>query len=342
MKYSFRNDYSVVAHPLVLEHLLKHSKEQNIGYGLDEHTKNAQKLIKDKIKKDADIYFLAGGTIANVVVISHILKPYQAVIAVNTGHINVHETGAVEGSGHKIITVKGKDGKVYPSDVESVMSLHTDIHMVEPKLVYISQTTEVGTVYSKKELKDLYEVCHKYGLYLFLDGARLASGLNASDMTYEDVAEYTDVFYIGGTKNGAYFGEAIVIINDELKEGFAYHIKNRGALLAKGFVCAMAFEVLMANDLYLEIGKTENNCAMYLKEELAKLGIKYRFDSPTNQIFPIFNKDIISKLEEDYPFEVQEVLDDGTIVIRLVTAFDTTKAICDGFILKVRQILFKK
>ena len=337
MKYSFRNDYSVAAHPLVIEKLASLGFEQNIGYGYDEHSNNAKKLILNKIKCDADIYFLAGGTQANMVVISHILRPYQAVIACDSGHINVHETGAVEGSGHKIITVSGKDGKVLASDIEAVMMNHTDIHKVEPKLVYISQTTEIGTVYSKDELKSLASTCKKYGLYLFLDGARLASALACSDVTLADIAKYTDVFYIGGTKNGAFFGEAVVIVNNELKKGFDYHIKNKGALLAKGFVCALGFEVLMSNNLYEEIGQKENECALYLKEELLKLGFKLAYNSFSNQQFVIIDRVLAKEVEADYGFEVFEELDEKDIIIRLVTAFDTKMSDCQNFIQTIAQ-----
>ncbi len=332
MKYSFKNDYSSIAHPKVLERLLECANEQNIGYGEDIHTKNAIKYIQKKLNNDSQIHFLVGGTQANMVVISAFLKPYEAVICCDSGHINVHETGAIEGQGHKCITVAGDAGKVRPNDIISVLNKHTDYHMVKPKMVYISNATEIGTVYSKKEIIDLYNCCRDNNLYLFIDGARLASAMAASDFTYEDLAKYSDVFYIGGTKNGSYIGEAVVINNNLLKMEFEYYIKHYGAMLAKGYVAAIPFEVLMENNLYLEIGKLENECANLLSQELKKLGYSFMCDSITNQIFPIVNKKQLEYIEKEYLFEIWDYKNDNEIVIRLVTSFTTTKQICIEFI----------
>lgn len=341
MKYSFRNDYSVVAHPLVLKKLLECSSEQNVGYGEDVHTLSATKMIREKIGcDDASVHFIVGGTITNLTMISHILKPYQAVISCETGHINVHETGAVEGTGHKVLTAKGKDGKLLPSEIETIVELHTDMHMVEPKLVYISNTTETGSVYTRSEIIELYKVCKKHNLYFFLDGARLASALAASDLTYKDLAEYFDAFYIGGTKNGAYFGEALVIINENLKSGIKYHIKNKGALLAKGFVCSMAFEVLMAGDLYLEIGKHSNDVALYLASKLEDLGFEFDSYPKSNQLFLKINKKLAESLMPEFPFEITSKVDEENLIIRLVTAFDTKKEHCDMLINELKCKMF--
>lgn len=329
MVYSFRNDYSSIAHKKVLEKLVEAYDEQNVGYGLDIHTQNAKRLIEEKIGHEADIYFLVGGTQANTSVISHILRPYEAVISCESGHINVHETQAVEGQGHKVITVKGNNGKIVLSEVQKVLDTHMPTHMALPRMVYISQSTEIGTVYSKEELKEIYEFCKENGLYLFLDGARLASGMAASKMTFEDLGKYTDVFYIGGTKNGAYLGEAVVFNNKELAKYFDYSQKHYGALMAKGFVASIPFEVLMENDLYLEIGKKENECAKYLQEGLKKLGFKFFSNSVTNQIFPIINKKLFETLEERYGVELWEVLDDEFYAIRFVTSFTTTQENCE-------------
>lgn len=322
--FNFRNDYSAIAHELVLEGILKASKEKNIGYGLDCHSDNAKKLILEKIKKDADIFFLAGGTQTNMVVISTILKPYEAVIAVKSGHIAVHETGAIEGQGHKILTVEGKDGKIRPFEIEDMVLYHCDNHMVLPRMVYLSNTTELGTVYNKNELLEIKKMCDKYNLYLFLDGARLASALASSDLGYEDIASIVDVFYIGGTKNGGLFGEALVILNKSLSVNFDYAIKHYGALLAKGFVTGIVFEVLMKDDLYLNIGKDLNGKANLLANGLKNLGVKFLCDSVTNQIFPIFSNEVIARLKAVSSFEIIEKVDENNTCIRFVTGFETT------------------
>lgn len=338
MKYSFKNDYSSIAHPLVLQRLLECQEEQNLGYGMDKHTELATQYICKKLKRNSEIFYLVGGTQANMVVISSLLRPYEAVICCKSAHIHVHETGAVEGQGHKCLTVDGKDGKVRPCDVLSVLKMHTDCHMVRPKMVYISNATEIGTVYSKRELTELYDCCKKNRLYLFLDGARLASAMAASDVTYEDLGNLTDVFYIGGTKNGGYIGEAVVINSPSLAYEFAYCVKHFGAMLAKGFVGAIPFEVLMKDDLYLEIGKKENECAAYLTKELKALGIPFRFESKTNQIFPIVSCWLANELLKEYLFEVWEDMAEDKIVIRLVTSFTTTLTHCREFIEFFKEI----
>lgn len=343
MIYSFKNDYSVVAHPEVLKKICECCLEQNIGYGEDIHTKNAIDLIKQKLNNDnVDIYFLAGGTQTNLVGISYMLKPYQAVICVETGHINVHETGAIEGTGHKILTTPGVNGKITVSEIEAIVLKHTDNHMVEPKLVYISNTTEIGTIYSKEEIKEISDICKKYDLFLYLDGARLASALANSDLKYEDLCHFFDAFYIGGTKNGAYFGEALVVVNDIMKKGLNYYIKNKGALLAKGFFCSMAFEVLMKDDLYISIGASQNKCALYLASEFTKLGINLAYPPQSNQIFPIFTSYLVNKLVDDYQFEIIDKISEDEIIVRFVTSFDTTTTNCEELISHIRLCLLEK
>ena len=332
MKYSFRNDYSSICHKLVLERLIACQNEQNIGYGEDIHTSNAIKMIQKKINHDSSVFFLTGGTQTNMTIISHILKPYEAVIACSTGHINVHETGAIEGRGHKVVTIESKDGKLNSSLVNEVLINHPDYHMVKPKMIYISNTTEIGSYYTLDELKALYKFAKEHDLYLFLDGARLASALAASNIDYEDYAKYTDVFYIGGTKNGSYIGEAVVINNLSLANEFKYSIKHSGAMLAKGFVAAIPFEVLMENDLYKEIGKLENDCASYLVNGLTKLGYKPYFESKTNQIFFVFNSKQVEYIKKEYDFEVWTKINDDSYVLRFVTSFTTTISICEQFI----------
>lgn len=332
MKYSFKNDYSSIAHPLVLKKLLECQEEQNVGYGLDKHSLNAKGLIQEKIKRNSEVYFLAGGTQANMVVISSLLRPYEAVICCESGHINVHETGAVEGQGHKCLTAAGKNGKLTPEDIVYVLNKHTDCHMVRPKMVYISNATEVGTVYSRDELKELYKCCQKNNLYLFLDGARLASAMAASDFTYKDLGAYTDIFYIGGTKNGGYLGEAVVINTPALSADFDYCVKHFGAMLAKGFVAGIVFEVLMKDDLYLEIGRKENECAAALTKGLADMGYSFLTESKTNQIFPIVDEKTMEYLAKEYLFEIWEYKNKEEIVIRLVTSFATELEDCGKFL----------
>lgn len=237
--YSFRNDYSEGAYPEILKRLSEENKKQHLGYGEDEICKEAKKRVHQKLKNDeCDIHFLVGGTQTNLTVISSALRPFEAVITVDSGHINVHETGAIEATGHKVIVVKGKDGKITPDGIHQAVKIHTDEHMVKPKMVYISNATEIGTIYTKKELEEIRKVCDEYKLYLFMDGARLGAALTSSenDLRFEDLCTYCDVFYIGGTKNGALFGEAIVIVSDKLKSDFRYMIKQRGGMLAKGWL----------------------------------------------------------------------------------------------------------
>ena len=339
MIYSFKNDYSKIAHPLVLKKLLSLEDEQNIGYGEDYHTKCAKKLILDKIKHDSDIYFLSGGTITNMIAISSSLKPYEAVICANTGHINVHETGAIEGQGHKIIGVSTIDGKLRVDDIKKIINFHTDHHMVKPKMVYISNTTELGGYYTKAELIELYKYTKENNLYLYIDGARLASALAISDIRFKDYAKYSDMFYIGGTKCGSYFGEALVINNDEIKKEFIYNVKHFGGMLAKGFVTAIPFEVLMDNDLYLNIGKHQNEIANYLTLNLKNLGLNFYSESKTNQVFVYLPKNILDELYKDFLFEIWENIEGDYLPIRFVISFDTEKKHIDLLIKRLGELL---
>lgn len=338
MGYSFRNDYSSIAIKEVIDKLLECSNEQNIGYGEDNHTLNAKRLIKEKIKRDSDIYFIAGGTITNMIAIGSVLKPYEAVIACDSGHINVHETGAIEGLGHKILYCKNNDGKVSILGIDEIIKSHTDHHMVKPKMVYISNSTEVGSVYSLKELKEIYDYCKKNNLYLYLDGARLASALAASDITFIDYGKYTDMFYIGGTKCGSYFGEALVINNNELKKEFNYYIKHFGGMIAKGFVTSIPFEVLMEGNRYIEIGKKENECANLLVEELTKLGLNFYSKSVTNQVFVILPNRILEELYKDFAYEYW-IKGENESVIRFVTSFTTEEKHVLELVHRIKELL---
>lgn len=325
--YSFVNDYSEGAHPRVLELLLKSNLEQNIGYGLDTHSDRAREYIKRELKlNEVDIHFISGGTQTNLIVISGLLRPHQCVIAADTGHINVHETGAIEATGHKVLTVPSIEGKLTPEGIQAVLNLHNNEHMVQPKMVYLSNTTELGTIYSKAELSAIHHLCKRNGLYLFLDGARLGSALTCptNDLLLEDIARLVDVFYIGGTKNGALLGEALVICNSRLNEDFRYLIKQRGALLAKGFVVGIQFEALFEDHLYYELGAHANEMANQLAQVLDENGYRFYATPCSNQLFPIFPDRLLNDLSKEFRFLIQDKVDEEHSAIRLVTSWATT------------------
>ncbi|AQR94303.1 threonine aldolase family protein [Clostridium saccharoperbutylacetonicum] len=326
--YSFKNDYSEGAHERILNALVESNFEQTDGYGEDYHTERAVQILKDKIdNQNVDIHLLVGGTQVNLTAISAFLRPHQAAIGADTSHINCHETGAIEATGHKVITVKTDDGKLTPSLIQKVVDTHQDEHMVQPKLVYISDSTELGTLYTKAELTDLHNCCKKNKLLLYLDGARLGAALTAekNDLTLADIAKLVDAFYIGGTKNGALFGEALVICKDELKEDFRYFIKQKGGLLAKGRLLGIQFEELFKDDLYFELAKYANNLAIILKNALIEKGYEFLCESYTNQQFPILPNEVVNKISEKYSFNVERVIDENNTVIRLVTSWATSK-----------------
>ena len=322
--HKFRNDYSEICHDVVLDALLKAKDEQNVGYGLDKHSLNAEKMIKERFKcPGANVHFLVGGTQTNLAFISYVLKDYEAVLAVKSGHINVHEAGSIESTGHKIYTVNGLDGKVRPSDIIDALKVNCDEHMVKIKMVYISNSTEIGTIYKKEELISLYNVCRQNGLYLFMDGARLANALESEvyDLDASDIAKYTDAFYLGGTKNGLMFGEALVIINKDLQTDFRHQIKNKGAMLAKGFINGIQFEAILKDDLYFKIAKNANMCAKKLYQYFIDLGI-LAMPVYTNQVFITVKKEVGLLMVEKFGCEIWSDLGEE-LVIRFVTSFNT-------------------
>lgn len=324
--YSFRNDYSEGAYPEILKRLSEENKKQHIGYGEDEICKEAKKRIHQKLNNDeCDIHFLVGGTQTNLTVISSVLRPFEAVITVDSGHINVHETGAIEATGHKVIAVKGNDGKITPEGIHQAVKTHTDEHMVKPKMVYISNATEIGTVYTKKELEEIRKACDTYELYLFMDGARLGAALTSSenDLRFEDLCTYCDVFYIGGTKNGALFGEAVVIVSDKLKSDFRYMIKQRGGMLAKGWLIGVQFAELMKDNVYLELADHANKLAQKIQCRLEELGISFFIKTSTNQIFPVLPNEMLKKLGEYIDYQIWEPYDETHTVVRFVTSWAT-------------------
>ena len=323
---SFKNDYSEGACQEILDSLVKTNFEQTLGYGEDKYCQKAKDLIREQLNNtDVDIYFLVGGTQTNTTVISHCLRPYEAVIACKTGHISIHETGAIEATGHKVIHVDGVNGKLTTDLILKELKNHEDHHMVKPKMVYISNTTEVGTVYTKKELEEISKICKENDLYLFLDGARLASALasEACDINLEDYAKYCDVFYIGGTKNGLLFGEAVIIVNNEIKKDFNFSVKQKGGLLAKGRLLGVQFAKLFEDDLYYRIGVHSNKMAMKIKKAFMNKNIPLATDSYTNQVFVDLNQEQIEKLEKNVIFSVENFgIGNGT-TSRFVTSWAT-------------------
>ncbi len=333
--YSFKNDYSDGAHPAILKALAESNDVQTEGYGEDRFSLEAANLLKRKIgRKDVDVHFITGGTLTNQVAISAFLKPHEAVISAKSGHIYVHETGAIETTGHKVIPAESSDGKLYPKQIVNVVTEHHFEHMVKPRLVYISQPTETGTLYSGTELEELWKLCGKLNLLLYIDGARLASAIASrkSDTTLPDYANLCDSFYIGGTKNGALFGEALVICNDHLKKDFRYHLKQKGALSAKGRVLGIQFLTLFTDDLYLKLAAHSNKMAEKLQSGIESAGFKMLFHSYTNQIFPIMPEKVIAGLEKKYLFYRWEKTEDGSPTIRLVCSWSTEEKYIDDFI----------
>lgn len=338
---SFRNDYSEGALPEIMQVLHETNFDQTVGYGLDEWCDKARAKIKDAIAcPSADVHFLVGGTQANQTCISAFLRSHEAVIAVETGHINVHETGAIETTGHKVLTVMGKDGKVTAAQIRCVVEAHTDEHMVKPKMVYISDSTEIGTIYTLQELEEISVCCKELGLYLYLDGARLGSALTAegNDVTLSDLPRLTDAFYIGGTKNGALFGEAVVLVNPALKEDFRYLIKQHGGMLAKGRLLGIQFATLFTDDLFLRAAKHANECAAKLKKGLVECGVTFMADSVTNQQFPIFTEAQITKLAEEFMFERWANVDADHAAIRFCTSWATKEEQIDMLIQAVKSL----
>ena len=334
----FVNDYSEGAHEKVLQHLIDTNMKQLSGYGIDHYCETA----KEKIKKacgceDAEVYLLTGGTQTNQIVIDTMLAPYEGVVAAHTGHVSTHEAGAIEFTGHKVLELPEKNGKICASDLkELVETFYGDDnheHMVFPGMVYISHPTEYGTLYTKKELEEISEVCHKYDLPLFLDGARLGYGLVSpeTDVTLEDIARYTDVFYIGGTKVGALCGEAVVFTKKAPKH-FMTMVKQQGALLAKGRLLGIQFDTLFTDDLYTKISKNAIETAMKLKKALQEKGYQLYLDSPTNQQFVVLENKKKEELGKKVQFDFWEKYDEDHTVIRFATSWGTKMEDIDALI----------
>ena len=328
----FNNDYSEGCHPLILEALTETNMVQTSGYGMDVYCEEAAQKIRDLCgNQNLAVHFLVGGTQTNLTVISAALRPHQGVIGACSAHVQVHETGAIEATGHKVLSLPSVDGKITASQVETAVTAHfadeAAEHTVQPKMVYISNPTELGTIYSLKELEDLNAVCRKFGLYLFLDGARLGYGLTANDndITMADLARLCDVFYIGGTKVGALFGEAVVISNPAIAQDFRYLIKQHGGMLAKGRLLGVQFATLLENDLYFQIAKHANVLADQIRQTLSQLGYPLLVPGTTNQIFPILPDSVLDELKENFCFSEQERIDDAHRAVRFCTSWATTQ-----------------
>lgn len=335
----FNSDYNEGCHPAILEALIRTNMEQTPGYGEDAHCARAAALIREACEApEADVHFLVGGTQANIVVIAAALRPHQSPVCADSGHINVHETGAVEATGHKVIPVPGVDGKISAEQVRQVWRDHyesgTEEHMAQPKMVYVSQPTEFGTLYSKKEMEALRAACDDCRFYLYADGARLGYALAAkeNDVTLPDMARLCDAFYIGGTKVGALFGEALVIVNDDLKADFRYVEKQRGAMLAKGRVLGVQFETLFTGGLYERIGRHAVDLALRIRDACAAKGWSFLMSSPTNQQFPIVPNVALERLGKKYVYSPWVRLSDSETAVRFCTSWATSEENVDALI----------
>lgn len=339
----FNNDYSESCHQAVLDFVAARMNEQNAGYGTDDYCFKAAELIKAKChSENIAVHFIAGGTQANLVLISAALRPHQAVIAAKTAHIHVHETGSIEAVGHKIIALESQDGKITAQQVRNEVLAQRNSadaeHLAQPKMVYISNPTEYGTLYSLEQLQALSTVCKDLGLLLYMDGARLGYGLTAkeNDVELSDIARLCDAFYIGGTKVGAMFGEAVVICNPSLGEDFRYIIKQRGAMLAKGWLLGMQFCALFEDDLYFKIASKANQFADQLRDQIESLGYKLFIPGNTNQVFVVLPDSILAALEDKFSYSYWERFDEISSVVRFCTSWATkecdVQALCDELV----------
>ena len=339
----FRNDYSFGAHPNVLEALCKTNLEGNIGYGEDSYSDRAKALIRTLCQcPEAAVEFLVGGTQTNVTACAFLLKPWEAVISPVTGHLNGHEVGAFEATGHKILPVEvGGDGKLRPELLPPLLERHQDPHLTKPALVYISNATENGTVYTKAELTALYDFCRANDLLLFVDGARLGAALTSpeNDLTLAEFAHLTDAFYIGGTKNGALYGEALVIPRPELAADLFRMKKRMGAVMEKGWLQGAQFLALLEDGLYFDMARHANELAARLQAGLEDLGLPLMTRSSTNQVFPIVENGLRPKLEAVCAFEDWCPYDEGHTVIRFVTCFHTTREEVDALLDALKSLL---
>ncbi|MBO7252699.1 MAG: low specificity L-threonine aldolase [Oscillospiraceae bacterium] len=342
----FNNDYSEGCHTKVLQALIETNLVQTPGYGEDGYCARAADKIRDICEReDMAVHFLVGGTQTNLTVIDAALRPHQGALCAETGHIHVHETGAVEATGHKVLALPSADGKITAAQVEQAVKAHWEDssfeHMAQPKLVYISHPSELGTLYKRAELEALSETCRRLGLYLFLDGARLGYGVtaNGTDVTMQDIARLCDVFYIGGTKVGALFGEAVCITNPSLKEDFRYLIKQHGGMLAKGRLLGVQFDALMTDDLYFALGAHANILADRIRLTLEQLNVSCLVPGITNQIFPILPDRVLDELKKEFSFSEMGRYDENSRTVRFCTSWATTEENVEKLCRKLEQLM---
>lgn len=325
---SFLNDYNELAHPRILEDMLKIQSRPYVGYGEDELCESATRYIKKALNNNqVDIHFIHGGTAANIVAIQSGLRSFDAVISCDTGHIVGHENGAIEALGHQIIQLPNKDGKLDVDLLKKALEDHKEEYSVNPGLVYISNVSELGTVYRKKELEALSLFCKENALYLYMDGARLATALASEycDYEFKDLVKYFDIFSIGGTKNGFMFGEALVVVNPELKAFMRKIIKQKGSMLAKGFALGSQFETMFKDGLYFELGAKAISQAKKLGQVFEENSVKLYKRQESNLVFPIFSKDLAKELQKDFLFEKIQDLDEDNTVYRFVARYMTSE-----------------
>ena len=333
----FNSDYLEGAHPSIMVKMAETNMVQTVGYGEDEYCEAAREKIKDACQApEADVHFLVGGTQTNTTVIAAILRPWQGVISAVSGHINCHEAGAIESTGHKVITLPTDNGKITAQQVADYVEWHKNDesteHIVQPGMVYISHPTEAGTLYTKEELTELYDTCRRYGLPLYIDGARLGYGLAAeeSDMTLPEFARLCDVFYIGGTKVGALFGEAVVIMNESIKKDFRFIMKQRGGRLAKGRLLGIQFDALFTDDLYFKISRHAIEMAHQIRDIFVSAGYPLLFDSPTNQQYPIMPDAELAEIGKSFGYEYWERVDETHSGVRFCASWATTQENVDA------------
>ena len=342
----FECDYAEGAHPQIIENLTKTNLEQTPGYGLDPHCEKAREYVKREcVKDDVDVHFVVGATQANILMCAAMLKPYQGIIAATSGHTHLHEGREVEAPRHKVMTVPSGDGKIRAEQIAKEVDWHwaqgNHDNFTQPAAVYISHPTESGTTYTKDELIAISKTCHERNIALFVDGARLGYGLTAPDstITIADLAEYADAFYIGGTKCGAMFGEALVITNDLFKTDFRYHLKQRGGMLAKGRLLGIQFETLFEDGLYYRITKHANDMAMQIKKALTDKGYKFLVDSSTNQQFPIMPNEHLEKIGKNFCYSYwQDAEEEGYTVVRFCTSWATTQENVDELVKAIAEL----
>jgi threonine aldolase len=343
--YSFLNDYSESAHPRILEMLVKTNLEQTVGYGMDPYCLEAGRLILEQAQcKTGQVHFISGGTQTNLLAISSFLSAGEAVACADTGHIQGHESGAIEATGHRVVPVPHQNGKVTVMELKKALAAYTEEFTPAIGMVYLSDSTELGTIYTKAELEALSQFCRENGLILFLDGARLGSALCCAenDLTLADIARLTDAFYVGGTKNGALLGEALVIVNPKLQKNFRRIMKMRGAMLAKGKVLGIQFLELFRDGLYFQLASHANKMADLLREGMKQLGVEFYVDSPTNQLFPVLSSHAVKQLEQNYAMTFWESLDDNRQVMRLCTSWATPEQACRDFLKDLEQVLIQE